>query len=80
MPNSETWMDLEIVILNEVRVIWYPLYAESKRKDTNERIYKRKTDLERIYGYQWGRDRLGIWDGHVYTAIFKIGNQQWPIV
>ena len=73
-------MDLEIVILSEVRVIWNPLYAESKRKDTNELIYKRKTDRNRTYGYQWGRDRLGNWDGHVYTAIFKIGNQQWLII
>ena len=32
--------------------------------------------LERIYGYQgWnvgGRDRLGVWDWHVHTAMFKI--------
>ena len=32
--------------MSEVRVIWYLLYAESKRKDTNELIYKIKTDLE----------------------------------
>ena len=38
-------MDLEIVILSEVRqrkrnVISYPLYVESKKKGTNELIYK----------------------------------------
>ena len=32
--------------MSEVRVIWYLSYAESKRKDTNELIYKIKTDLE----------------------------------
>ena len=32
--------------MSEVRVIWYLLYAESKRKGTNELIYKIKTDLE----------------------------------
>ena len=25
-----------------------------------------------------GRDSLGVWDGHVYTAIFKTDNQQGP--
>ena len=23
-----------------------------------------------------GKDKLGVWDGHVHTAIFKIDNQQ----
>ena len=37
MPFSETWMDLEIIILSEVsqrktNIIWYHLYAESKIK------------------------------------------------
>ena len=27
-----------------------------------------------------GRDILGVWDGHVYTVIFKMENQQGPIV
>ena len=37
-------------------------------------------------GAAWGRreggDRLGVgvWDGHVHTAIFKIDNQQGPTV
>ena len=39
---------------------------------------------ERTYGYQRGKDggrgRLGVWDWHVHTAIFKIDNQQGPIV
>ena len=26
----------------------------------------------------WGRDRLGVWDWHVHTTIFKIDNQQGP--
>ena len=25
-------------------------------------------------------DRLGVWDGHVHTVIFKIDNQQGPTV
>ena len=26
------------------------------------------------------RERLGVWDGHVHTAIFKINNQKRPTV
>ena len=33
-----------------------------------------------ITGGKWGmRDRLGVWDSHVPTAIFKIDNQQASI-
>ena len=37
MPFAVTWMDLEIIILSEVRqwktnIIWYHLYVESKKK------------------------------------------------
>ena len=38
---------------------------------------------ERIYGYQGGRvggDRLGVWDWHVNSAMFKIDNQQGPTI
>ena len=36
MPFATTWMDLEIIILNEVRqrktnIIWYHLLVESKK-------------------------------------------------
>ena len=27
-----------------------------------------------------GRGRLGVWDRHVHTAIYKIDNQQGPTV
>jgi len=28
-----------------------------------------------MYG---GRDSEGVWDGHIHTVIFKMGNQQGP--
>jgi len=31
-------------------------------------------------GNSGGMDTLGIWDGYVHTAIFKINNQQGPTV
>ena len=49
MPFAATWMDLEIIILNEVsqtqrktNIIWYHLYVESKKNDANELINKQK--------------------------------------
>ena len=33
-------------------------------------------------GETWGgrRDKLGAWDEHIHTTIFKIDNQQGPTV
>ena len=47
MPFAATWMDLEVIILNEVRQTEkdkYHLYVESKKKNTNELIYKTEID------------------------------------
>ena len=51
MPSAATWMDLEIIILSEVRqrktdAIWHHLHVESKTQ--NELIYEtnRLTDTE----------------------------------
>ena len=39
---------------------------------------------KQTYGYQGGRmgsrDSYGVWNGHVHTAIFKMDNQQAPII
>ena len=42
----------------------------------------RLTDLENklIVTRLGGRDRLGDWDWHVHTAIFKTDNQEGPMV
>ena len=29
-------------------------------------------------GERWGREKLGVWDQHIYTTIYKIDNQQGP--
>ena len=49
MPFAATWMDVEIIILSEVRqrktnIMGYCSYVESKKKGTNELIYK--TEIE----------------------------------
>ena len=81
MPFAATQMDLQIIILSEVRqrnIVQYPLYSESKKK-----LYK-WTYLQNGMGgseegYLWGEEG-GVWDGHVYAAIFKMDNQQGPTV
>ena len=56
-----------------------------KRNDTNElnlQRRKRLTDLENelMVAGVGGRDSWGLWEDHVHTAIFKMGNQQGPTV
>ena len=55
-------MDQENIILREASqiktsIIWYHLHVESKKKDTNELIYKTETQRHRkqTYGYQKGK-------------------------
>ena len=89
MPSVATWMDLEIVMLSEVRkgkILYYiPYMWNLKRNGTNELIYK--IDLENKLmvagGKDSGKDRWkgqGVWDGHVHTTIFTMDNQQGPTV
>ena len=47
-----------------------------KQKQTHR--LREQTDDYR--GKSGGRDRLGVWDWQVHTAIFKIDNQQRPTV
>ena len=50
---------------------WYKWTYLWKRNETHRL-------REWIYGYQKGRDRMGIWDWHVHTAISERENQQEP--
>ena len=50
-PFAATWVELEIVILSEVRerktnTISYCLYWESLKNDTDKLIYKTETDSQ----------------------------------
>ena len=77
MPFAATCMELETIILSEVKsereiltnTIWYHLYVESKiqYKGTYLRDRKRLTDTEnRLVVAQgeegWGKDGVGVWD------------------
>ena len=59
---------------------------ETKRKIQMNLFPKHKVThghRKQIYGYQrgkaGGKDKLGIWDEHIHTTIYKIDNQQGPI-
>ena len=50
MPFAATWMDLEIIILSEVRerqILYDIIYMWNLKNDTNELIYKTETDLQK---------------------------------
>ena len=87
MPFAATWMDPEIFILSEVRQRKrnIPYTQNLKINDTNEPIKQKETHKLRewTYGCQGKNAGEGEWeslDGHVHTAIFKMGNHQGPTV
>ena len=44
-PFAATWMDMEFITVNEIslrktNIVWYHLYVETNKNDTDELIYK----------------------------------------
>ena len=75
MPFAATRMELEIIILSksdrESDIMWYHLYVESKKNDTDKLIYKTEIDsqtektnlcLPKGIAEVAARDKLGVWD------------------
>ena len=49
------------------------------KNNTNELIHKTETDrLKNKLCLPGERNRLGLWDRHVHTALLKADNQQGP--
>ena len=71
---SDHWMDLEIIVLSEVRqrkthIIWYCVYVESKKKKKKIQLnlFTKQTSTDRenlwltkVYG-KGGMNKLGVW-------------------
>ena len=81
MQFAATWMDLEIVTLSEINqrrrnIIWYPLYADSKKNDTGEIIYKTETDsqteneLAVARGEKQGEGIVREFEINMYTLLY----------
>ena len=90
MPFAATWMDLDShtdwtkserkgEISYDIPYIW-----NLKRNDTNELIYKTEKETHRLRKWTYGclgrKDSWEVWEGHVHTAMFKMDNQQGPIL
>ena len=68
LPSAETWMDLENIILCEVRQI-YDIYMWNLKNNTNQSIHKTEPNLDPENKLtvtrrerDEGRDKLGMWD------------------
>ena len=92
MPFAATWMDLEIIILNEVsqrQVSQDITYIEPKKNNnnTNELIYRIEKDLQTQKTNLWlpkekedAGGKLGDWDQQIQTIIYKVDKQQAPTI
>ena len=76
MPFAVSWMDLEVILLSEVRQTekdkYDITYMQNLKYDTNELIQKTEKIHRRkkqTYGYQRGKWRGGVWD-NVYTLLY----------
>ena len=84
MPFATTWMDLEIFILSELNqtktnIIWYHLYAESK-KMIQMNLFTKQKQTHRLrrqtYGYQRGKVAWGInWEFGINRC--KLLHTEW---
>ena len=61
MSSAVTWMDLQIVNLNEIRQRKANIICRICKNDTNEPIYKTElvTDVENKHYYQQGKGERG---------------------
>ena len=86
MPSATTQIDLEIIILSEVRQrqISYDItYMWNLKHSTNQFIYEtdsetQKTNLRLLRGS--GGDKLIVWDWQMQTTVYKVNKQQGPII
>ena len=86
MPFAVTWMDIEIVILSEVSQTEEDKYHDIAYMWNLKKGYK-WTYLQNTNSHSGenklmvtkgekggGRDKLGDWDWHIHTTIYKIDN------
>ena len=68
MPFAATWMDLEIIILNEVsrrQILYDVTYMWNLKKKIQMNLFTKQKQTDRLKtnkGERWGRDKSGVWD------------------
>ena len=83
MAFATTWIDMKTIILSETLekdIIWYHLYAESKKKVKISLFTKQKHTnrlRKQTYSYKKGRDggkrdKLKVWEWQIHTTIYEI--------
>ena len=89
MPYAAAWIDLEIIILHEVRErqISYITYMQNLKKDTNELIYKTETDSQTSKINLWlqrgsvgVKEGLGAWGLAYAHYVYRMDSQWGPAV
>ena len=65
----------------ERRISYETTFVWNLQNDVNELTKQKETQTERmnlhlLEGRMGRRDRQGVWNGHLHTAIFKMDNQQ----
>ena len=83
MPFAATWMDLEIITLNEVSQAEKGNYymislmqnligMTQQNLENRNRLKDFKTKLMFTKGEMWRGDKLGSWDCHIHITICKM--------
>ena len=80
MHFAATWMDLETIILNEIRerqTSYGITYMWNLKKYTNELTCRTETDSQSLKTNLWlpkgtggEEDGLGVWDWHMHTVVY----------
>ena len=70
----------------KTNILWYHLYVESKKwynwtyLQNRNRLTELENELMVTMGSTEERNRMGVWDWHVHTVIFKTDNQGISLV
>ena len=78
---AETWVDLETAVQSEVKsqrekqISHISTYMWNLEKWCRGTYFKsRNGDIHRETIGKWGWDKLGGWDSHIYTTMYKTDN------
>ena len=75
MPFETTWMNLEMVMPNELSQTGEIPCDIPYMQNLNRSVTNALTKQKQIHrGEEWGKGQ-GVWDQHVHTIVFEMNNQ-----